>query len=170
MLHDEIGDRVQATFFLEQAMRRFERHGTLRKRTEERLLRLHFPVVERGGFADGREGRAADTPGGSSREHFDDLDERVVWWGWLSSRYAGRRAELRVRWIDPSGTVVQEEAATPVRRPSATATLSSRGRTASATGSGGSRSCSTISWPSAARSGCAPNGRALPSRSASRGG
>ncbi|MAE94315.1 MAG: hypothetical protein CL910_06610 [Deltaproteobacteria bacterium] len=123
LVHKEMGDRVQATFFLEQAMRRFEGQGTLRRKTEEQLHRLSFPVVSRGGFGDGEDAPGADTPAGHSRTAFRAGDERVVWWAWIAPSYAGRRAEIEVRWFDPSGALVQETPADSLRRPTVGSTL-----------------------------------------------
>lgn len=123
LVHKEMGDRVQATFFLEQALRRFEGQGTLHRKTQEQLRRLSFPVVSRGGFADGRNSPGSDTPAGHSRESFDGSDERVVWWVWVAPSYAGRRSEIEVRWFDPSGTLVQEGRGEALRRPTAGSTL-----------------------------------------------
>ncbi len=123
LVHMELGDNIQATFHLEQAARRFERTGTLRRRTDEALARLVFPVVIRGGLGDGDGATGADTPAGRSRERFGDGDDQAMWWGWIGPRYAHRRNEILVRWFDPSGQLVHEDKAEALRRPTAGAKL-----------------------------------------------
>ncbi|MCP3983145.1 MAG: tetratricopeptide repeat protein, partial [bacterium] len=123
LAHKERGDTVQATFFLEQAARRFEGRGNLPKLAQRAVRRLIFPVVGKAGISDGAQTPAADTPAGRSRQLFDRRDDRVVWWAWIEDDYVGRREEITVRWYDPSGSIVQDEPAAGIRRPHASAEL-----------------------------------------------
>ncbi len=123
LAHKELGHTVQATFYLEQAARRFEGRGNLPQRAQATVRRLIFPVVGRAGLADGARTASADTPAGRSREAFDARDDRVTWWAWVEPDYIDRRDEIQVRWIDPSGSVVDEGTAARLRRPQASAEL-----------------------------------------------
>lgn len=118
-----LGQRIQAVFFLEQAARGFEREGTLRKKTDEALRRLIFPVLDKAGVADGATRAGADTPAGHSQERFLPSDAQVVWWGWVTPPYIDRRPDVRVRFYDPSGALVQDGPAQRLKRPSIGATL-----------------------------------------------
>ena len=40
----------------------------------------------------------------------------MVWWGRLGPRFAAHADEVRVRWTDPHGVVVQDEPARRIRR------------------------------------------------------
>ena len=117
LAYKSLGDRVNATFYLEQALRRFESGGALQRRTARELERLTFPVVEEAGLADGSDAAGSDTVAGHSREEFRTGDPRAVWWARVSSRHEGRRRDIEVRWSDPSGRVVQELAVDGGRKP-----------------------------------------------------
>ncbi len=123
LAHRRLGERVQATFFLEQAARRFGGRGNLPKRAREAARRMIFPVVGNSGISDGAETPAADTPAGRSRQLFSARDERVVWWAWIEEDYVSRREEITVRWTDPRGGVAQDEPAASIRRPHARSEL-----------------------------------------------
>ena len=123
LAHRALGNSVQATFFLEQAARRFAGHGNLPRRAREAVRRMIFPVVGNAGIADGARTAAADTPAGRSRQLFDERNDRVVWWAWIEQDYVDRRTEITVRWTDPSGTIVQEEPAGELQRPRVSAEL-----------------------------------------------
>ncbi len=122
-VHKELGQTIQATFFMEQALRRFERKGTLQKKAEQSVQRLVFPVITKGGLADGEESIGADSPVGESREQFGAADTQIFWWGWISPPYVHRREEISVRWFDPSGALVQEGTTERLKRPRAGAAL-----------------------------------------------
>lgn len=117
------GDTVQATFFLEQAARRFAGHGNLAQRAREAVRRLIFPVIRNAGIADGAQTAAADTPAGRSKNLFDERNDRVAWWAWIEEDYVDRRSEIMVRWTDPSGAIAQEEPITDLQRPRVSAEL-----------------------------------------------
>jgi hypothetical protein len=121
--YKSLGDRVNATFYLEQAQRRFEPGGVMQRRTAREIERLTFPVVGEAGLADGERSAGADTVAGHSREVFTRGEPRVVWWAAVSARYLGSRDEIRVRFTDPAGRIVQERAVETRRRPHVTATL-----------------------------------------------
>lgn len=116
MLHRELGQPADAAFFLEQAERRFEAGGALQERTRKVLERLTFPILDAAGLADGDLSPAADTPAGRARERFRPGDPRVVWWGRVAERWQGVQGQLTVRFLDPEGRTVQEEAATRMGR------------------------------------------------------
>jgi predicted Zn-dependent protease len=123
LAYKALGDRVNATFYLEQALRRFEPGGALQRRAAREIDRLTFPVITSAGLADGSSEPGADTVAGHSREEFRGDDPRAVWWARVGSRYLGRRGDIVVRWLDPGGAVVQEEAVDPRRRPHVISTL-----------------------------------------------
>lgn len=123
LAHQELGDRVNATFYLEQAVRRFERGGALHARATQALERITFPVVDEAGLADGSRAAGGDTLAGHSREEFRRGDTAVVWWARISSRYMGRRDAIEVRWTDPGGRIVQERRVDGGRRPHVTSSL-----------------------------------------------
>jgi beta-barrel assembly-enhancing protease len=108
LAYQALDDRVNAVFYLEQAVRRFERGGALHARATRALERITFPVVDEAGLADGSRAPGADTVAGHSRQEFRPGDAQVVWWARVSSRYMDRREEIDVRWMDPAGHVVQE--------------------------------------------------------------
>jgi len=110
-----LGDRVNATFYLEQALRRFEPGGALQRRAAAEIERLTFPIVAQAGLADGQDSPGADTPAGHSQDAFRLADPQVVWWAEVASRWAHLRERIEVRWTDPAGRVAQEE---PVESPS----------------------------------------------------
>jgi predicted Zn-dependent protease len=127
LAYKSLGDRVNATFYLEQAQRRFEPGGVLQRRASKEIERLTFPVVAEAGLADGERSAGADTVAGHSRDTFARGEPRVVWWASVSSRYLGRRDEISVRFTDPAGRIVQERKVDALRRPHVTATLSLAG-------------------------------------------
>jgi hypothetical protein len=114
--YQALGDRVNAVFYLEQAARRFERGGTGRERAERLVRVLTHPVLAEAGTTDGASGSGSETPAGNSREIFPRDAEQVTWWARVEPEWNARRSDVRVRWTDPSGRVVQEEKAEPQRR------------------------------------------------------
>jgi predicted Zn-dependent protease len=114
---DAMGDRVNAVYYLEHALRRFSPGGALQKRAQIELLELTFPFFAASGIADGADDPEAGTPAGRARTRFTSADERVIWWGVASPRWLAYRGRIVARWRDPAGRVVQEERAEPVRKP-----------------------------------------------------
>jgi predicted Zn-dependent protease len=108
--YKELGDRVNAVFFLEQAERRFEPGKTGQLRAERMIRLLTFPVIAAAGFADGARGGGADTPAGRSREEFAPGDG-VSWWARVEPEWTERRREIELVWTDPAG----REQRTPVK-------------------------------------------------------
>jgi predicted Zn-dependent protease len=100
--YKELGDRVNAVFFLEQAERRFEPGKTGQLRAERMIRFLTLPVFAAAGFADGESGADADTPAGRSREEFASGAE-VSWWGRVEPEWIERRREIELIWTDPTG-------------------------------------------------------------------
>jgi len=127
MAYKSLGDRVNATFYLEQAFRRFEDGGARQRRAAEEIARLTFPVIAAAGISDGSNARGSDTIAGHSREEFRRDEPQAVWWASVGSRYTDQRGEIRVRWTDPSGRMVQEADARKARRPHVTSTLALAG-------------------------------------------
>jgi predicted Zn-dependent protease len=111
------GERHRAVFALEQALLRVGDASALRRRAEWEVEKLTFGVVEEAGFADGSTERGTDTPAGFSRETFREGDAQMRWWARLAKHFAGYAGEVSVRWIDPTGQVVQEEPAERIRGP-----------------------------------------------------
>jgi tetratricopeptide (TPR) repeat protein len=114
--YQELGDRVNAVFYLEQAARRFEPGGTGRERAYRLVRVLTHPVLAEAGTADGASGSGSETPAGNSREIFPRDAPQVAWWARVEPEWNDRRHDVRVRWTDPSGRVVQEGKAEPERR------------------------------------------------------
>jgi len=121
--YQELGDRVNAVFYLEQAERRFEPRGTGRIKAERMIRLLTYPVVAEAGFADGVESEGADTPAGRSREEFPLGARAVVWWARVEAEWMDRRDEIELTWTDPTGRVVKTGPVEAVRRPFAVASL-----------------------------------------------
>ena len=113
LAYRELGDRPQAVFYLEQALRRFGGRSELQKRTEAEIERLDFRVIEAAGLSDA----AAGQEGGPLRQEFPASVAAIQWWAKLGERFIGREKQLRVRWIDPSGGVVLDAPVARERRP-----------------------------------------------------
>jgi predicted Zn-dependent protease len=109
MAYKALGDRQRAVYNLEESLRRSGR-GVAHERAAWEIQKLTFGVVREGGFADGREGDAADTPAGFSRNQLRVSDPCFAWWGRLSPRFAAYAEQVEVRWVDPEGRVRQESA------------------------------------------------------------
>ncbi|MGH7288035.1 MAG: M48 family metalloprotease [Myxococcota bacterium] len=121
--YQELGDRVNAVFYLEQAERRFEPRGSGRIKAERMLRLLTYPVIAEAGFADGADSSGADTPAGRSSEEFPLGARGVTWWARVEPEWMERRGEIELRWIDPTGRVVKSGPAEAIRRPYAMAAL-----------------------------------------------
>lgn len=106
--YKELGDRVNAVFYLEQAERRFEPGKTGQQRAERMIRFLTVPPIAQAGFADGSRAAGADTPAGRSREEFGPGAE-VSWWARLEPEWLPRRREIEVVWTDPKGRERQRE-------------------------------------------------------------
>jgi predicted Zn-dependent protease len=100
--YKELGDRVNAVFYLEQAERRFEPGKSGQLRAERMIRLLTLPVFAAAGFADGERTGGADTPAGRSREEFAPGDA-VSWWGRVEPEWVQRRREIELVWTDPAG-------------------------------------------------------------------
>jgi predicted Zn-dependent protease len=100
--YKELGDRVSAVFYLEQAERRFEPGKSGQIRAERMIRFLTLPVVAAAGFADGVRTPGADTPAGRSREEFAP-GAAVSWWARVEPEWLERRREIELVWTDPSG-------------------------------------------------------------------
>jgi len=113
LAYKDLGDRPQAVFYLEQSLRRFGDRSELQKRAEAEIERLDFRVIEAAGLSDA----AAGEEGGPLRQEFPASIAAIQWWAKLGDRFVGHEKELRVRWIDPSGAVVQDAPVDRARRP-----------------------------------------------------
>ena len=121
--YQELGDRVNAVFYLEQASRRFEPRGSGRLKAERLIRLLTLPVIAEAGFADAASTPGADTPAGGSREEFPLGTREVAWWARVEPEWMERRGEIELIWTDPTGRVVQRELAEALRRPYVRAAL-----------------------------------------------
>jgi predicted Zn-dependent protease len=121
--YQELGDRMNAVFYLEQAAPRFEPRGSGRLRSERLIRLLTNPVIAEAGFADGSDTKGGDTPAGRSREEFAAGAREVTWWARIEPEWLDRRGEIELVWSNPSGRVVQQAAAKPLRRPFVSASL-----------------------------------------------
>lgn len=105
-----------AIFYLDQARLRSRAETDLRRRIDWEIEKLTFPVVEESGLADGS--HRGETVAGDPREHFRrGDDDEAVWWGRVGERFGDSRKDLRVRWTDPTGRVVQDESVETRRKP-----------------------------------------------------
>ncbi len=129
MAYLSLEDRYKATFFLEQAIHRFNQEGPLSSRARRELERLTFPPIESAGISDGIE--VGDGPRfGTAREEFRSGDAQVVWWGRIAERYLMLRNRIQVRFTDPSGAVAQEQTTEKARKPYVRSTLKLEGEIA----------------------------------------
>ena len=117
LAHKAAGNRHHAVYALEQAIARTSEGSDLGRRADWEIVKLTFPIIPEAGFADGLHGDGADTPAGHSRETFGDGDREIVWWARLGPRFVNIVDRIRVRWIDPTGAVVQEGPAVSLHRP-----------------------------------------------------
>jgi predicted Zn-dependent protease len=106
--YKSLGHRHDATYYYEQAARRFKPGGAFQQRALLALETLSYPPLSAAGFADGKIGEGAEAVAGAPRESFSPADAEVVWWGKLDKRYGPFRKLVRVRWSDPEGRPVQE--------------------------------------------------------------
>ncbi len=118
--HKELGDRVSAVFYLEQAERRFEPGKTGQLRAERLIRILTLPLFAQAGFADGDGSAGADTPVGHSREEFLG-GQAVHWWARLEPEWLDWSREIELIWIEPGGRVAQQGTSRPLRGPHVTA-------------------------------------------------
>lgn len=102
--HADAGNRRAAIFFTEQAIWRSGSRGTLRQQAERSLERLIFPVIAESGF--GTERFARPGPGATPPRV---TTEEIEWRARLGAHYVPWASYVRVRWIDPTGTVVRED-------------------------------------------------------------
>jgi tetratricopeptide (TPR) repeat protein len=120
--YKELGDRVNAVFYLEQAERRFEPGKTGQLRSERLIRLLTLPPFAEAGFADGDRSAGADTPVGHTREDFA-IGQQVHWWGRVEPEWTERREEIELIWTEPGGRVVQQATARKLRGPQVTSSL-----------------------------------------------
>ncbi len=120
--YKELGDRVNAVFYLEQAERRFEPGKTGQLRSERMIRLLTLPFFAEAGFADGDRSAGADTPLGHSREAFE-VGQPVHWWGRVEPEWTLRREEIELVWTEPGGREVQRAAAERIRGQHVTSSL-----------------------------------------------
>ena len=123
MAYLSLEDRHKATFYLEQAIRRFGGEGPLSIKARREIERLTFPPIDAAGIADGIEADDETARFGAPRQEFRDGDARVVWWCRIASRYLPVRDQIRVRFTDPSGAVAQEQTVEKARKPYVRSTL-----------------------------------------------
>ena len=121
--YKELGDRVDAVFYLEQAERRFEPGKTGQLRTERLIRLLTLPMFVAAGFADGDRSAGADTPLGHSREEFPLDTAEVHWWGRVEPEWSERRHEIELVWTDPNGRMAQRGVAETMRGQLVTSSL-----------------------------------------------
>jgi predicted Zn-dependent protease len=121
--YQELGDRVNAVFYLEQAERRFEPGKTGQLRSERMIRLLTLPFFAEAGFADGSHSPGADTPVGRSREEFPVGTRQVHWWARVEPEWTERREEIELVWTDPGGRELQRGSAEGIRGQHVTASL-----------------------------------------------
>jgi predicted Zn-dependent protease len=110
------GDRIRATYYVEQAIRRLSPGGNLHQRASFELLKLVFPVIGDSGIGVGSSLGDPDRLQDFSRKGFSLSDGRLGWWGQVSARWVPLMHRVAVRWIDPQGRIVQESRIEPLRR------------------------------------------------------
>jgi predicted Zn-dependent protease len=106
------GDRLRGSYYLEQATLHLGEGSALRKRAEQQIEQLEFPVIVDAGLADD----VFDNGPGREQTRFAP-GEDVVWWARIGGRHMRRRDDIVVRWTRSDGVVLQETAVRERRRP-----------------------------------------------------
>lgn len=117
------GDRVRATYYTEQALRRLSPGGSLHRRATFELMTLVFPVIGDSGITVAANLRDLGRREEGSRNAFSAADGRLAWWARVSPRWVPNLDRLQLRWVDPSGSVVQEGSVERLSRAHAAAFL-----------------------------------------------
>lgn len=106
--------RHRAVFAFEQAALRTTETSRLKQKAEWEIFKLTFASVEDAGFVE-------DLAAGSSEPSIDTTEAefgvgtpQVTWWARVGSRFEQYVDHFLVRWIEPSGAIVQEDS--PQRR------------------------------------------------------
>ena len=121
--YKSLGDRVNANFYLEQALGRFEQNGAWQRRMRTLLHRITFPVILEAGLVHSLDARSEAAPTSDPGVEFRVTDPQVVWWGRVGNDYLPRREELTLRWVAPRGETVAETRAVKAADARATSTL-----------------------------------------------
>ncbi len=127
--YQKLGDRINATFYFEQAARRFEPGGSGQKRAQRQVERLTFPVIRQAGITAGSDSEEIEVLIAAEVEELPAGSGQAMWWGRVGGRYVPDRDQIRVRFVDPMGTVVQERPVLKLRRPVVSSHLSLAGAT-----------------------------------------
>jgi predicted Zn-dependent protease len=104
--YKSLGNRHDAAYWYEQAMRRFKPGGAFQQRTQLALKTLEYPPVTAAGLTATEDGVGAET----SRDTFASAGE-AIWWAKLEKRYSLLRRRVKVRFTDPKGAIVQDSVA-----------------------------------------------------------
>ncbi|MCP4007387.1 MAG: M48 family metalloprotease [bacterium] len=100
VLHQRLGNRSRAVFFLELAADSFRPGSAARRRAEFEIKRISFPVL------------ASSTLGGVSDVKKTTRvirGNKLVWWGDIRRSFMGQNPALIVRWRNPAGEIAREE-------------------------------------------------------------
>jgi predicted Zn-dependent protease len=111
------GDRQHAVYAYEFASRLAGSLSMIRRRADWEVEKLTFSVIDQSGFADGFDGKNAETPLGAARESFREDDLQLAWWAKMGPHFVPFADQLTVRWIAPDGRMVRDEAVAQLRKP-----------------------------------------------------
>lgn len=121
------GDRLRAVYALEQVLHRGTTSGPLATRARWEVVKLTFGVIAEAGFGDGTSASSGGTPAGKSVERYPLDAQRLVWWGRVSGPVLHQKDRIRIRWRDPTGSIIRESAAQDAGRVHLTSRLAMPG-------------------------------------------
>jgi predicted Zn-dependent protease len=100
LVHQRLGQRTRAVFYLEQAVANYRPGSASRHRAELDLELIFFPMFDSSALLAGGELR---------RRAVFVAGEEIRWSAQLARRYLERNPRLEVRWRGPGGQVVKSE-------------------------------------------------------------
>jgi predicted Zn-dependent protease len=101
------GDAQLAVYAFEQAARRAGAAGTLRARSDWRVVTLTFPLVTESGLTGAT--RSGKDELGVAVERYPEGARKLTWWGRLGPRYVKHAKEMRARWLAPGESAAEEK-------------------------------------------------------------
>jgi tetratricopeptide (TPR) repeat protein len=103
----EQGDKQLAVYAFEQAARRAGAAGTLRARSDWRVITLTFPLVTESGLTGAT--RSGKDELGVLVERYPEGARKLTWWGRLGPRYVKHAKDMRARWLAPGESTGEEK-------------------------------------------------------------
>jgi tetratricopeptide (TPR) repeat protein len=120
----EIGERHHAVYAFEQASLRAGPGNVLQRRADWEVEKLTFAIIPESGVAAGDVLGGGARPAPAANPSFPTNTLRIDWWARLGSRFVPYADQIRVRWLAPDGSVVQDAEAERPRKPYVAASLS----------------------------------------------